>query len=146
MVRSGPKISSTPKEDRAASVSVIRMFRQIQTHHALEYPSHMRSRANRLCVLIIGLTAAMLGWGFFRNSRIGAQFDRVNVGASKEQVVRLLGTPSWIEPCGKSFGTRKPNCTEYIYRNPFAPLVPEFYSVSFDTSGHVVDKDVYSSP
>jgi hypothetical protein len=39
-----------------------------------------------------------------------------------------------------------PNCTEYIYRNSFAPLIPEYYSVRFDTSGHVVEKYVYSSP
>jgi len=99
----------------------------------------MRNKGVLLCAVIAGVAATMLGWGFFRNSRIGAQFDRVNVGASKEQVVRLLGTPYWIEPCGKSFGTPKPNCTEYIYRNSFAPLMPEYYSVSLDTSGHVID-------
>jgi hypothetical protein len=58
----------------------------------------------------------------------------------------VLGRPSWIEPCGKSFGKPKPNCAEYIYRNSFAPLVPEYYSVSLDTNGHVVDKYVYESP
>lgn len=91
-------------------------------------------------------TAVMLGWGFYRNFRISNRHEAVRVGASDQQVVRLLGTPSWVEPCGKSFGTPKPNCTEYIYRNSFAPLVPEYYSVSFDPSGHVVDKYVYSSP
>jgi hypothetical protein len=106
----------------------------------------MRNKAVFLCVAVVGLAAAMLGWGFFRNSRITARYEGVRVGASKEQVVHLLGTPSWAEPCGKSFGTPKPNCTEYIYRNSFAPLVPEYYSVSFDTSGHVVEKYVYSSP
>jgi len=51
-----------------------------------------------------------------------------------------------VEPCGKSFGEAKPNCTEYIYRNSFAPFVPEYYSVSFDPKGQVVEKYVYSSP
>ena len=106
----------------------------------------MRNKAAFLCVAVGGLVAAMLGWGFLRNSRIAARYKVVSVGASKEQVVHLLGTPSWVEPCGKSFGTPKPNCTEYIYRNSFAPLAPEYYSVTFDTSGHVVDKYVYSSP
>jgi hypothetical protein len=106
----------------------------------------MRNKAVFLCVVIAGLAAAMLGWGFLRNSRIAAQYVRVTVGESKEQVTRLLGTPSWVEPCGKSFGTPKPDCTEYIYRNSFAPLAPEYYSISFDTSGHVIDKYVYSSP
>jgi hypothetical protein len=106
----------------------------------------MRNKAVLLCAVVFGVAATMLGWGFLRNSRIGGQFERVNVGASKEEVVRLLGTPSWIEPCGKSFGTPRPNCTEYIYRNSFAPLMPEYYSISFDTSGHVIDTYVYSSP
>ena len=106
----------------------------------------MRHHAALLALAVVGAIAVMLGWGFYRNSRISSRYDAVSVGASDQQVVRLLGTPSWVEPCGKSFGTPKPNCTEYIYRNSFAPLLPEYYSVSFDTSGHVVDKYVYSSP
>jgi hypothetical protein len=96
--------------------------------------------------IVVGLVALLVGWGFYRNYRIASRYEAVSVGAAKEQVEHLLGTPSWVEPCGKSFGTPKPNCTEYIYRNSFAPLAPEYYSVSFDTSGHVLDKYVYSSP
>ena len=106
----------------------------------------MRHKAALLALGVVEAIAVMLGWGFYRNSRISSRYDAVSVGASDQQVVRLLGTPSWVEPCGKSFGTPKPNCTEYIYRNSFAPLLPEYYSVSFDTSGHVVHKYVYSSP
>ena len=106
----------------------------------------MRHKAPVLSLAFIGLIALTIVWGFYRNSRIGARFGGVTVGASDKDVVRLLGRPSWIEPCGRSFGTPKPNCTEYIYRNSFAPLVPEYYSVSLDSSGHVVDKYVYSSP
>jgi hypothetical protein len=108
--------------------------------------SNMRHKAAFLSLAVVGLIAVMLGWGFYRNSRLAARYESVSVGDSSEQVTRLLGTPSWVEPCGKSFGRPRPNCTEYIYRSSFAPLVPEFYSVSFDTSGHVVDKYVYSSP
>ena len=106
----------------------------------------MRHKAAFLSLVFVGLVTVMLGWGFYRNSRITGRYEAVGVGTSKEQVLRLLGTPSWVEPCGKSFGTPTPNCTEYIYRNSFAPLVPEYYSVSFDTSGHVIEKYVYSSP
>ena len=106
----------------------------------------MRQKAALLSVGVVGLIAVMLVWGFYRNYRLGAGYASVRTGASSEQVLRLLGAPSWTEPCGKSFGTPKPNCTEYIYRNSFAPLIPEYYSVSFDMSGHVVDKYVYSSP
>ena len=99
-----------------------------------------------LAPAVVALLAVLLGWAFYRNSRIAAHLERVMIGSSNHEVINLLGRPSWVEPCGKSFGTAKPNCTEYIYRNSFAPLVPEYYSVSFDTSGHVIDKYVYSSP
>ena len=93
-----------------------------------------------------GLVALSVGWGFYRNSTINRRFVGVTVGATDAQVRHLLGRPSWIEPCGASFGTPKPNCTEYLYRNSFAPLVPEYYSVSFDATSHVIDKYVYESP
>ena len=106
----------------------------------------MRNKAARLALLVVGTAALILGWGFYRNYRMTTRYDAINVGASDWEVRRVLGRPSWVEPCGKSFGTRKPNCTEYIYRNSFAPLIPEYYSVSFDPNGHVLDKYVYSSP
>jgi len=106
----------------------------------------MRHKTGLAALAIVVAIAVLLGWAVYRNSRIAARYEGVSVGASDQQVQRLLGTPSWIEPCGKSFGSRKANCTEYIYRNSFAPLVPEYYSVSFDQSGHVIDKFVYESP
>jgi hypothetical protein len=97
-----------------------------------------------LLALMVVLSAA--GWGVYRNSRINRMFNSVRVKASEQQVVQILGKPSWVEPCGKSFGPQLPNCREYIYRDSFAPLVPQYWSVRFDSSGHVLDTDVYQSP
>ena len=110
------------------------------------WATDMRHKVALLALAGVGATAMTLGWGLYRNSRISSRYEAVTVGASDQQVVRLLGTPSWVEACGKSFGRPKSNCAEYIYRNSSAPLLPEYYSVSFDTGGHVVDKYVYSSP
>lgn len=107
---------------------------------------HMRHKAAVLLLVFVGLIALFIAWGFRRNSRIAVAFVGVTVGASDSDVIRLLGKPSWIEPCGRSFGRTKPNCTEYIYRNTFAPLIPEYYSVSLDSGRHVIDKYLYSSP
>jgi hypothetical protein len=85
-------------------------------------------------------------FGLYRNSRISTNFNSVRGGWSDNQVVDKIGKPSWIEPCGKSFGTPKQNCTEYIYRNSFAPILPKYWSVSFDKSRRVVDTYVYESP
>lgn len=106
----------------------------------------MRQKMAFVALAVIAPTAILLGWAFWRNSRITSRYEAVRLGTSEQEVLRLLGTPSWVEPCGKSFGTPKPNCTEYIYRNSFAPVIPEYHSVSLDPSGHVVHKYVYSSP
>ncbi len=106
----------------------------------------MRYKAAVFVLALVGLVALTIAWGFYRNSRIDTRFSAVHVGVSEMEVVRLLGKPSWIEPCGKSFGTPKPNCNEYIYRNSFAPLIPEYYSVMLDSGGHVLDTYVYESP
>lgn len=106
---------------------------------------HTKRITSLLSLMFVGL-ALPLGWGFYRNSRIEAHFKKVTVGASSEVVQGLMGQPSWIEPCGESFGTTRPNCNAYIYRNSFAPLIPEYYSLSVDTSGHVIYKYVYESP
>lgn len=111
----------------------------------LEWPT-MRHKVALSWLAVVGVIAVTLGWGLYRNSRIAARYDSVSVGASDKEVLSLLGRPSWIKPCGKFAGPPRPNCTEYIYRNSFAPLIPEYYAISFDTSGHVTDKDVYSSP
>jgi hypothetical protein len=76
--------------------------------------SDIKQKAAVLSLSCLGLIAVTIGCGIYRNSRINARHDGVNIGASSEQVVLLLGTPSWVEPCAKSFGTPKPNCTEYI--------------------------------
>lgn len=96
-----------------------------------------------ISVVVVVLLAA--AWGVRRNSRIDMRFRAVHAGASEIEVVELMGKPSWIEPCGTSFGTAKPNCTEFIYRNSFAPLVPEYHSVSLDSSGRVQDSYIYLS-
>jgi hypothetical protein len=73
----------------------------------------------------------------------------VKAGDSEEQVVRLLGKPNRIEKCGESFGNPggPVGCVEdYLYSSPFAPLVPEYWAVSFDSRKHVVGKEHYLSP
>jgi hypothetical protein len=106
----------------------------------------MRHKAALSAFGFILLVILAVGFGFLRNARLATRFAAIHVGASQDEVKRILGTPSWTEPCGKSFGTTRPHCTEYMYRNSFAPLIPEYYAVSLDDSGHVLDTYVYQSP
>jgi len=110
----------------------------------------MSVRDAGLLLLAIGLIMCLIiGAGAFaahRNSRLAQDFGRIHVGLTDREVLSVLGKPSWIEACGKSFGNPKADCTEYIYRNSFAPLIPYYWSVSFNDSRQVVDTYVYGSP
>ena len=108
----------------------------------------MRHKAGVFARAVLGFIVLTTGWACYRNSRLDARFAAIRIGASKGEIVRLLGRPSWTEPCGTSFGggLPMPNCTEYIYRNSFAPLIPEYYAVRLDDGGHVLDTYVYESP
>ncbi len=96
-------------------------------------------------VILIICCACSFVWNEYRAQR---NFDRVLIGASRTDVVRLLGKPWKVDKCGERFGNpNQPGCAdEYLYKHPFAPLVPEYHSVSFDFSGHVKDTYIYSSP
>lgn len=102
--------------------------------------------------VIIGFSGAMIlvavltAWGVYRNHRLEKAFDAVKLGTVKEQVLKSMGKPYWIEPCGKSFGTPIPNCREYIYRDSFAPIAPQYWGIQFDTTGRVLNTATYSSP
>jgi hypothetical protein len=90
-----------------------------------------------------------IGWGIFRSRILPVRFEEVKAGDSQEQVVRLMGKPGRIERCGEPFGTsREPSgCAEdYLYTSPFAPLIPEYWSVSFDRERHVIGKMHHVSP
>ena len=105
----------------------------------------MKTGARATAVIGMIVVSAFV-YGLSRNTRLNGTFSSVRVGATQNEVIQAMGRPSWIEPCGKSFGEPKPHCTEFIYRNSFAPFVPEYWSVSFDTGGSVVGTYVYESP
>ena len=108
----------------------------------------MKLRKANIVLLAAGVLAVWLGYHAFARYRVSRNFDRVSTGASKAEVVRALGTPWKVTKCGQLFGNPdQPGCAEeYLYKTLFAPLVPNYYSISFDSSGHVVDKYFYSSP
>ena len=106
-----------------------------------------RSKKAKVLLLgCIGVIALGVVWEYHRGSRIEAGFNAVHVGASEAEVTSILGKPSWIEPCGESMGNPVPHCTEYIYRDSFAPLLPAYHSVQLDSGGHVLAMRRYSSP
>jgi hypothetical protein len=106
----------------------------------------MRLRPAAILSLVAVLIGVTLGYACYRNTQLEKNFPRIHAGLTDKEVLAILGKPSWVEPCGKSFGNLKQNCTQYLYRNSFVPLIPEFYSVEFNNDRHVVDSYVYESP
>jgi hypothetical protein len=107
------------------------------------------SKTHKIYLAVGGLLAIWSLYHLVNGYRVNWNFDRVPIGASKAEVVRLLGTPWKIDKCGELFGGGPPNpacAEEYLYRTLFAPLVPNYYSISFDSSGRVMEKYFYSSP
>jgi len=104
----------------------------------------------RLIIITIGVAAATwIGWSLMRAKILPERFERIAIGDPREQVVQLLGKPRRVEKCGEPFGNPggKPGCAEdYLYASPYAPVIPEYWSVSFDKNGRVIDKYHYVSP
>jgi hypothetical protein len=113
---------------------------------------HPIERAGVLLVLIVVLTPIiLLGWAFWRDSNLAKGFAKIADGATRRDVVRLMGKPKKVEKCGEFFGpipqSEMGGCVrEYLYTATFAPYAPQYYVVRFDGSDHVIGKTPYSSP
>jgi hypothetical protein len=114
-------------------------------------PSDCRHPIERLVVsflLIVVLTPFIfLGWALCRDNSLASGFEKIGDGATRQDVVRLMGKPKKVEKCGEFFGpipkSEMEGCvTEYLYAAPVA----QYYVVRFDKNGHVISKDPLSSP
>src|SRR3954471_16385577 len=98
---------------------------------------------------IVAVATAWLIWAIISSNLIPKRFASVAVGDSREEVFNKLGRPRRVERCGEPFGNPggKLGCKEdFLYSSPFAPLIPEYWSISLDREGKVIDKYHYVSP
>jgi hypothetical protein len=115
----------------------------------------MVSMVKRLVVLVVKLVGAgflcllvLLGYGFWYDKQQSTADDRIQVGATKDAVLRLAGSPAyitdgtrWVEPAyEKPESARVPGCVlEYWYK-PRVAVFPSRWSYCFDAHDHLVDK------
>jgi len=45
-----------------------------------------------------------LGWAYWRDNNLAKGFDKIADGATRQDVVRLMGKPKKVEECGEFFG------------------------------------------
>ena len=100
---------------------LVRELQEIYDILSLEKPVRLRNKAHRLYLAAGGLLAVWSLYHFVNGYRVNWNFDRVPIGASKAEVVRLLGTPWKVDKCGELFSGGPPNpacAEEYLYKTP----------------------------
>jgi hypothetical protein len=108
------------------------------------------TRARKAAVLLIAL-CAVAGVAVLRNAlrlrRLEKGFERVALGDTRVAVRKELGDPWKVVRCGEFIAGAVPACRQqYVYANPYAPILPEYWLVSFNAEGHVVGFVRVASP
>jgi hypothetical protein len=98
-------------------------------------------------VLIGALVCALILSPILRVRFLESAFNKLKVNDSRESVLKRVGRPWREDGCGVFLGGKPPGCAEeFVYANPFAPYVPEYWIVSFDMNGRVIDLYYTTSP
>jgi hypothetical protein len=96
--------------------------------------------------LLLGL-AAKIVIAFARYKKAERSFASVQIGDSRTSVIGRMGKPNYHEgKCGVIHFPDKNCAVEYVFSHPFAPLVPEYYIVSFSPEDRVIESDEWDSP
>ena len=84
---------------------------------------------------------------FARFSKVEREYASIQHGQSRASVTAKLGKPNYH--AGKCVVIHVPGkrcAMEYVYSHPFAPLVPDYYIVSFSADDRVIEADRWTSP
>jgi hypothetical protein len=109
------------------------------------------SRRTRVILILVASIVLVLAVqtivAFARYSRVERGFASVHVGESRAVVITKIGKPNYhAGKCGVIHLPDKNCALEYVYSHPFAPIVPEYYIVSFSPDDRVIEADQWSSP
>jgi hypothetical protein len=74
-------------------------------------------------------------------------FKKLQINDTRETVLDTMGKPWKDDDCGEFLGGKQANCTEeFVYAHPFAPYVPEYWIVSFDSNNKAINFFYTTSP
>jgi hypothetical protein len=109
----------------------------------------MRERtivATVFVVIVFGLSSRLV-LAFVRFARVEHNFAAIELGLSKPAVVARLGKPHYHSaPYEIDFSPPSACSSEYVYGHPLAPLLPDYYVISFSADGHVIEANRWTSP
>jgi hypothetical protein len=107
-------------------------------------------RARVILILAFGIVLVLsvrTVVAFARFSRVKREFVSVQNGESRASVITKLGKPNYYAGAGGVIHIPDKNCAaEYVYSNPFAPLVPDYYIVSFSSDDRVIEAGWWNLP
>jgi hypothetical protein len=109
----------------------------------------MRRKVTQHVVLCVAVALfAGIAWIVYREHRLAAAFQRMQVGTAENEARVQLGSPWKIGACGQVFGgSYPPGCKqEYIYASSYAPIISRYWALRFDDKGRLIDKYEYQSP
>jgi hypothetical protein len=89
----------------------------------------LRPIVTRSAILLV--PALAVSWCTARDHLLEADFGKVTSGMSRDDVVRLMGKPSWEDRCGAKMPTGLPSpCSKELgYSETLAPLLPRYYLI-----------------
>jgi hypothetical protein len=107
----------------------------------------MKFRFSTFAVLI----AVLLFVGYCRHhdDALASHFSEVSVGMTPNQVISIMGSPTWDGPCGSKLPkvTGPPNCNREIeYAVTMAPVESTYYLVWIGPNGRVAEAGWTTSP
>jgi hypothetical protein len=93
------------------------------------------------------LVCALIFGPILRVHFLERAFNKLKVDDSRESVLKTMGRPWRDDRCGDFLGGKSPGCVEeFVYANPFAPYVPEYWIVSFDMNRKAISFYYTTSP
>ncbi len=100
-----------------------------------------------VCGFLLLITGLRVAVSFARFAKVERGFDSVQVGQSRRTIVNDFGRPNYYSGrCGVIVDSLQTCTLEYVYGHPFAPLIPDYYIVSFSSDERVIQAGRYSSP
>jgi hypothetical protein len=110
----------------------------------------MRRKHKALAILIgsaLFTSAARFSYSYLRFNTVASRIHRVKAGASRQQVLDLLGEPNYHDgACGKVHDAPRRCTKEFVYSPPLAALFDDYYVVSFGRDDRVMEAKHYQSP
>jgi hypothetical protein len=109
------------------------------------------SRTGRIILISVAVIALLAvletAIAFARYAKVEQRFESIQLGDSRVGVIQRIGNPNYYAgKCGVIHSPEKNCVLEYIYSHPLAPIVPDYYVVSFSSDDRVIEAVQLNSP